>query len=109
MKTSLERIVYLVLFMCLSTPAFAGGISQHFSHSLDHSVRAIGHSTATGFKLVSGIVSIPLMIAGEIGKASGDVGDALWEEANKPLPITDEIITAGPTPAEAMAVEEEEK
>ncbi len=54
------------------------------------------------------MVAIPLMISGEIGKASGEIGEELWEEANTPLPITEEVITAGPRPADAMNNKEEE-
>ena len=46
------------------------------------------------------------MMSGEIGKASGEIGESLWEEANAPLPITEEVITVGPTPADAMAKQE---
>jgi len=96
----------IAMLLSLSIPVIAGGSAQHFSDSLDHSVQAIGHSTVAGLKLVSGAVAIPLMMSGEIGKASGEIGESLWDEANTPLPITEEVITVGPTPAEAMAEEE---
>ncbi len=106
MKTFIRNIGSVATLLSLSMPVFAGGSTQHFSDSLDHSAQALAHSTVAGFKLVSGAVAIPLMIGGEIGKASGEIGESLWEEANTPLPITEEVITVGPTPAEAMAKEE---
>lgn len=108
MKTRIRTISSVAILLGLSLPACAGGSAQHFSDALDHSAQALAHSTAGGFKLVSGVVAIPLMISGEIGKTSGEIGEALWDESNTPLPITEEVITAGPTPAEAMSEEENE-
>jgi hypothetical protein len=96
------------ILLSFSISACAGGSAQHFSDSLDHSTQALAHSTAAGIKFVSGAIAIPLMMSGEIGKVSGEIGEELWEEANTPLPITEEVITAGPTPAKAMAREEKE-
>ncbi len=106
MKTFIRIIGSAATLLSLSMPVFAGGSAQHFSDSLNHSAQALAHSTVAGLKLISGAVAIPLMMSGEIGKASGEIGEALWEEANTPLPIAEEVITAGPTPAEAMAEEE---
>ncbi|MCK5433464.1 MAG: mechanosensitive ion channel protein MscS [Gammaproteobacteria bacterium] len=108
MKTFIRNIGSVATLLSLSMPVFAGGSAQHFSDSLDHSAQALGHVTVAGLKLVSGAVAIPLMMSGEIGKASGEIGESLWEEANAPLPITEEVITVGPTPADAMAKEEQE-
>lgn len=94
------------LGIALSAPAAAGGASQHFSNALANSLEAIAQGSVAGLKLVSGAVAVPLMISGEIGKVSGQAGEELWQEANThigtPLVITDDVITAGPSPAEAM-------
>jgi hypothetical protein len=94
------------LGIALSTPALAGGVSQHFSNALANSLEAIAQGTVAGLKLVSGAIAVPLMISGEIGRVSGEAGEELWQEANTPigtpLVITDAVITAGPTPAQAM-------
>ena len=108
MKTRIRNITSTAILLSLSMPVFAGGSVQHSADSLDHSAQALAHLSAAGIKLVSGTVAIPLLMSGEIGKASGEIGEALWKEANTPLPITQELITAGPTPAEAMANEENE-
>ncbi len=108
LTTSIRTIGSTAILLGLSVPVYAGGSAQHFSDSLDHSAQALGHVTVAGLKLVSGAVAIPLMMSGEIGKASGEIGESLWEEANAPLPITEEVITVGPTPADAMAKEEQE-
>lgn len=106
MKIPNRIIVIAVILLGLSTPVFAGGSAQHFSDALNHSAQAMAHSTAAGIKVVSGVVALPLMMGGEIGKVSGDIGEALWDEANTPLPIGEDIVTAGPAPAEAMNREE---
>ena len=90
----------------LSTSVPAGGASQHFSNALANSLEALAQGTVAGLKLVSGAVAVPLLISGEIGRVSGQAGEELWQEANTPigtpLVITDEVITVGPTPAQAM-------
>jgi len=104
--TLIRTIGSTAILLSLSIPVYAGGSAQHFSDSIDHSAQALGHVTVAGLKLVSGAVAIPLMISGEIGKAIGEIGETLWDEANTPLPITEEVITDGPTPADAMAKQE---
>lgn len=91
-----------------SGPAFGGGASEHVSAAVTHSGNAVAHTSVAAVKLVSGAVAAPLMVSGEVGKASGRMGEALWEEANTPLPVTDEVITAGPPPARAMGREKRE-
>lgn len=108
MNTLIRFTGSIAILFSLSMPAMAGGIAHHLSESLDHSAQAIVHTTAAGFKLVSGVIAIPLMAGGEIGKVSGEIGEELWDEANSPLPVTEEVITSGPAPAEAMASEETE-
>lgn len=101
-----NKLAVLTITSVIAAPALAGGSAQHFSNAVNHSAQAAAHSTAAGVKLVSGAVAVPLMITGEIGKASGQLGEAMWDEANTELPITDETITAGPAPADAMKEEE---
>ncbi len=59
-----------------------------------------------GAKLVSGVAAVPLKAAGAVGELSGDMGDSLWEAANAPadgpLPVTDDAVTVGPPPGEAI-------
>lgn len=111
MQKAMTSFAAFAITVMLSMPAEAGGSAQHLSNALAHSMEALAQSTVAGLKLVSGAVAVPLMIGGEIGKVSGQVGDELWEEANRPigdpLIITDDIVTAGPTPAEAMNSKEE--
>jgi hypothetical protein len=46
------------------------------------------------------------MMSGAVGQASMAAGEALWQAADGPLPVTDESFTAGPNPGRAMNKEE---
>ena len=86
--------------------ASAGGASEHSSRALQASAEAVGNALVAGVKLVSGVLAVPLGVSGQIGTASGELSDALWEEANTPygeaLPVDDDLVTAGPAPGEAL-------
>ncbi|WP_455201066.1 hypothetical protein [Kaarinaea lacus] len=106
-------IGFLTLFSVFTAQsALAQGSTQHSGKALENGVNSIGHSVAAGGKLVSGTIAIPLKAAGEVGKASGQAGKEMWDNATgtsgDPLPITDETVTAGPPPAKAMQVEGDE-
>jgi hypothetical protein len=106
MKTRNAFLLTTCLTLGSALPASAGGAAEHFSESLAHSAQAVGHSAAAGFKVVFAAAAVPLIVVGEIGKASGEIGEELWEEANRPigepLEITEEVVIAGPAPAEAI-------
>lgn len=86
----------------ITAPIGAQSSIQHSGQAIIHSANAFGHSIEGGAKLVSGVVAIPLVAAGAVGELSGEVGNALWETANAPLPISDEVVTVGPPPSEAI-------
>lgn len=84
---------------------------QHSSQAVTHSLQALGEGMVAGAKLVSGVAAVPLKAAGAVGQLSGDMGDSLWEAANAPadgpLPVTEDVITIGPPPGEAIRRQEE--
>lgn len=108
MKTKIQFITAGILFSLFARPALAGGSAEASARALEHSVQAVGYSLQGGLKLVSGAAALPLIAAGEIGRVSGEAGRELWEEANAPpvpgtaLPVTDEIVTAGPKPGQQL-------
>jgi hypothetical protein len=106
MKNVYVALAATLMMAGMNGQVSAEGSTRHLSKAVDHSARAAFHASAGTGKLISGAVAVPLMVGGEIGKASGAVGDKLWDEANATLPITDAVITVGPSPAEAMADEE---
>jgi len=111
MKRIACSVAGFAVAILVSMPVAAGGASYHLSQALANSMEALAQATVGGLKLVSGAIAVPLMVGGEIGKVSGQAGDELWEEANtpigKPLVITDDVVTAGPAPAEAMKSDDE--
>lgn len=101
----------LALLVAGLPPATAQSSLQHGSQALTHSLNAVGHSFIGGAQLVSGVVAVPLKASAAVGELSGEMGDAFWEAANAPvvdpLPITDNVVTIGPPPAEALKPDEE--
>ncbi len=115
MNKSRNWVISGMFLSLFATGASAGGSAEASARALESSVQAIGYSLQGGFKLVSGAAALPLMVAGEIGRVSGEAGRSLWDEANAPpvdlagqpvgrgpLPVTDEIVTAGPKPGEQL-------
>ncbi|HED15488.1 MAG TPA: mechanosensitive ion channel protein MscS [Gammaproteobacteria bacterium] len=100
--TALAFIISAILVQ----PVMAGGSVQHSGNSITHSAQAIGNAGQAGFKLSAGVVAVPLAIVGGVGTASAAASEDLWEIAHADgevaLPVTDEIVTAGPNPAAAM-------
>jgi hypothetical protein len=110
MITSINKSIISLLLCAASTTAVAGGSVEASTEALNHSLQAVGYSLQAGVKLASGALAIPFITVGEIGKVSGEVGHGLWEEANspptEPLPVSDEIITIGPNPADQLEKQE---
>jgi hypothetical protein len=90
----------------LSTNGYATGVAGHLSASVEHSIGSVAHLSAGTAKAISASTAMPLKAVGAIGAASAEMGDALWDEANRPigepLPIDDTIHTVGPRPDEAL-------
>ena len=113
MKNTIIKTVGFTAILLASNTAFAAGSLQHLSEASVNSAQAIGHSSVAGVKIISGIAAIPLTVAGEIGHVSGEAGEILWDEANKPigepLEITDEVITAGPSPKDVIQSQDKDR
>ncbi|MDQ6978697.1 MAG: hypothetical protein Q9M09_00810 [Mariprofundaceae bacterium] len=92
-------------------PALADGSSQQVGAASTHSVKAVGesaqasgHAVVAGMKLTSAATAVPLGASGAVGHASGQSAKALTKAASAddgPLPIADEVMTAGPPPDQA--------
>jgi hypothetical protein len=98
MKSQKYVFMLLATFLVTAQPAFAGESLGHSIQGSKHASKAMAHSAIGAAKLTSGVVAVPLMGIGEVGKAVGDSGKAMWDSANTPLPISDETITAGLPP-----------
>ncbi|WP_455222526.1 hypothetical protein [Kaarinaea lacus] len=109
MKTQITLGALIFSSFLTVQPVQAQGSVQHSGKALEHGANSVGHSVVGGSKLVAGTVAIPLAAAGSVGRASGKVGKDMWDHATapigEPLPITEDTVTAGPSPAKAMQVE----
>ena len=105
MKNTIRKIVLPVSFIAVvaTQPVMAAeGSLQNLGKASEHSVQALGHGLAAGGQLVSGVVAVPLKVVGAVGEVSGKAGDALWNISSGELPVTDETITASPSPSDVM-------
>ena len=106
MKATKHLIALTALLALSSQSAFAQGSARHFSQAVDHSVKAVGHSVVAGTKLSAGVIAVPLTVSATAGQASNQAAAELWDYAEMPigtpLPITDETVTAGPSPDQAI-------
>lgn len=87
--------------------------NTHAEEAVKKSAQASGnasasaaHSIAASGQVTSAAVAVPLKAVGAVGAASAQAGDGLSKAASAPigtpLQVTDEAITAGPLPSEAM-------
>ena len=53
------------------------------SKEISNPIEAIAQVPATGIRVATGAVALPLMFIGEIGNISGQAGEVLWEHANR--------------------------
>lgn len=110
MKT-LNKILLITLTMT-SLQSFAdSGASQNASAASKHSALAASHATVASVKLGSAVIATPLIVVGAIGNVSLQAGNALMENAvsTTPLEVTEKTITAAPSPAQIMKVNQQEK
>ncbi len=110
-KTTKTLIASLALIGAFGTqPAMAQGSTAHSAQALDHSGQAVGHLAVGTVKATASVAAIPLAASGAAGQASGRAAIGLSELANapigEPLSITDDTLTAGPSPADALRNEE---
>lgn len=106
--------LFVTFLLCFITSSVsAGGSVEASAQALNSSFEALGYSIEAGFKLASGAAAVPLISIGQIGNVSGEMGEELWDIANtpptdRPLPISDEVITIGPNPAEQLESQHKE-
>jgi hypothetical protein len=101
----------LAIIMMIGVNSYAGG--THSGQAVQEGVKASGHASksaahaivGTG-QVVSGAVAVPLAIGGSAGAVSAQSAKGLMDAATAPvgtpLEITDESVTAGPPPSEAL-------
>ena len=106
MKRIILSISTIASLFLAGQAALAEGSVRHSGQALTHSVQASAHSVGAAAKLTSAAVALPLVAVGAVGHVSGEAGKALLDEANSdfktPLTVSDETVTAGPAPDQAV-------
>lgn len=103
--------VTLILSAGLAGGCFAEG--TYSGQAVKESVRASSHASAGAVcgiiasgQVVSAVAAVPFAVAGSVGAVSSGIAaglmDAASAPARTPLPIADEIVTAGPPPDQAL-------
>jgi hypothetical protein len=90
------------LVVVLSGPAWAGGVSEHGGAAAVAAAQSVGHSVQAVSKLAAGVLGVVLEVPAAVGQLSGESAEALWEHANRPLPVDEAVYTVGPPPNRAL-------
>lgn len=111
MKKTMNFILTITIAVfALISVSFAG--TTHSGQASQNAVQASGaasnsaaHSVAASTQVASAVIAVPLVVVGSVGSASAQIGEDLWKAATTPgapLEISDETVTAGPSPDKAV-------
>lgn len=118
MKTVKISIVLSLALMAGTACAdsHASKAIEHSGQASKHTVLAAGDSVVAVGKVGSAVVAVPALVIGSaavsVGTVLTDIGEAGLQHAssssqsNAPLTVCDEVIVAGPSPAQAMTKSE---
>lgn len=81
----------------------SGQAVEHAGRGSSQAAQSIGQAAGSGARVVSGVTSVPLAASGAAGASAAAVGGASANAAvgvgpGKALVVTDEVLTAGPSP-----------
>ncbi len=107
-------ILCLILFIsnaALAGDTYSGQAIRHSGKSASHASQGVAHAIAGSGQVTSAAIAVPLLIGSAVGTASGVAGEGLMDTASrpagsKPLTISDETVTVGPAPDEALGIED---
>lgn len=99
----------MIRLVCLTVAAVTIAAPAHAQDSLGNVSKASGDSVVAtaqlaeaGVKVVVGTVALPFVALGAATESGGaalrESGQAVWDEANGPLEISPETVTAQPAP-----------
>ena len=75
---------------------------KNFSEATADSAEAGSRIVAAGGQVAIGAVAVPLSVVGSLAEGSGEVAneiaDDMWETANKPLKVDDDVVVAQDAP-----------
>ena len=87
---------------CLAGESYSGQAICESAKASSHAGRAAAYGIAASGQAVSAAAAAPFAVAGSAGMVCTHVADALMDAASGCLPVTDQSITAGPPPDEAL-------
>ncbi|MEM5788991.1 MAG: hypothetical protein AAGU11_16885 [Syntrophobacteraceae bacterium] len=91
---------------CLAEGTYSGRAVQESSRAVSHASVGAMYGVAASGQVVSAAAAVPFAIAGSVGNVSTRIAEELMDAANvpagSPLLVTDEIVTAGPPPDQAL-------
>lgn len=109
----LMKYILKIGLVCILFGSTVYADNTHAEEAVKKSAQASGnasasaaHSIAASGQVTSAALAVPLTVVGSVGAVSAKTGDALSKAASAPigtpLVVTDEVVTAGPPPSEAM-------
>jgi hypothetical protein len=116
MKNIIRLFIFCALLLCITTHLCAQSTS-HSQEAIKQSGKAGSaaskgsiHAIAASGQAASAASAVPFLASGAAGALSEKVGDDLLKNASqpigRPLEITEEVITAGPPPDQALKVKQ---
>ncbi len=118
MKNTFILTIISLCFLAMSGHVLAGDSQsgQAITHGVQagsHASASVAHGAIGSAQVTSAASAVPLGVAGSVGAASAKGADTLMESATAPigtpLDITDEAVTAGPPPSEALNLDKTKK
>lgn len=83
---------------------------RNVSDATGESLQSSAQLSAAGSQVALGAVALPLAAVGAVTEGSGalttEISDALWETANAPLAVDDDIAIAQPAPSVPREIED---
>lgn len=114
MKHFKHSLYAVVISLMLCANSFAGdtysgrAVAESGKASM-HGSASIANGIAGSAQVVSAVAAVPFLAIGSVGELSKEVGVTLMEAATAPigtpLIITEETVTAGPPPNDALKEE----
>ncbi len=109
-------IISLVLFIsnsALAGDTYSGQAVRHSGKAVSHASQGAGNAIVGSGQVTSAVIAVPLVVGSTVGTVSGMAGDSLMDAASmpatsEPLTISDETVTVGPTPDQALKPEQGE-
>lgn len=107
MKKTFISLIVLTFCLIISSYSFAG--STHSGQALKdsgqasyHASKSAAHAIVASGQVVSAATAVPFAIGGSLGAVSNEIANDLLDAATAPLEITDQTVTVGPPPGEAL-------